>query len=188
MRDLCPHRGIPLSAGWFDGERVTCKYHGWEFEPCSGPVHEDPSLDRMQDTLDPTRSSRAAYACEERDGYAWVYVPEPGSGMGARSAAELAAGAGGAEVHDQIPHGASRRRPALQRGSRHHRADGSGAWAVRAPVVVVAFSAAASTRSRSTLSRSWMRSTAGATPASAWPRTLHPATACRTSCWARTGQ
>ena len=21
MRDLCPHRGIPLSAGWFDGER-----------------------------------------------------------------------------------------------------------------------------------------------------------------------
>jgi len=23
MRDLCPHRGIPLSAGWFDGETVT---------------------------------------------------------------------------------------------------------------------------------------------------------------------
>src|SRR5207248_3270747 len=22
MRDLCPHRGIPLSAGWFDGETV----------------------------------------------------------------------------------------------------------------------------------------------------------------------
>jgi phenylpropionate dioxygenase-like ring-hydroxylating dioxygenase large terminal subunit len=35
MRDLCPHRGIPLSAGWFDGETVTCKYHGWRFEPCS---------------------------------------------------------------------------------------------------------------------------------------------------------
>jgi len=29
MRDLCPHRGIPLSAGWFDGQSVTCKYHGW---------------------------------------------------------------------------------------------------------------------------------------------------------------
>ena len=36
MRDLCPHRGIPLSAGWFDGETVQCKYHGWRFEPCSG--------------------------------------------------------------------------------------------------------------------------------------------------------
>ncbi len=33
MRDLCPHRGIPLSYGWYDGERVTCRYHGWAFEP-----------------------------------------------------------------------------------------------------------------------------------------------------------
>src|SRR4030088_2824117 len=32
MRDLCPHRGIPLSAGGFDGETVTCHYHGWRFE------------------------------------------------------------------------------------------------------------------------------------------------------------
>ena len=44
MRDLCPHRGIPLSAGWFDGETVTCKYHGWEFEPCSGQCTQIPSL------------------------------------------------------------------------------------------------------------------------------------------------
>src|SRR5262249_17623467 len=28
MRDLCPHRGIPLSAGGFDGESVACKDHG----------------------------------------------------------------------------------------------------------------------------------------------------------------
>ncbi len=44
MRDLCPHRGIPLSAGWFDGETVQCKYHGWRFEPCSGQCREIPSL------------------------------------------------------------------------------------------------------------------------------------------------
>ena len=31
MRDSCPHRGIPLSAGWFDGETIMCKYHGWRF-------------------------------------------------------------------------------------------------------------------------------------------------------------
>ena len=36
MRDLCPHRGIPLSYGWFDGQQVTCKYHGWGFEPVLG--------------------------------------------------------------------------------------------------------------------------------------------------------
>ena len=79
MRDLCPHRGIPLSAGWFDGERVTCKYHGWEFEPCSGQCTKIPSL-TSADTLDATKIFAAAYTCEERDGYAWVYMPEPGAG------------------------------------------------------------------------------------------------------------
>jgi phenylpropionate dioxygenase-like ring-hydroxylating dioxygenase large terminal subunit len=82
MRDLCPHRGIPLSAGWFDGDTVQCKYHGWRFEPCSGQCREIPSLIGT-DTLDATKIYATAYACEERDGYAWVYVPEPGAGRGA---------------------------------------------------------------------------------------------------------
>jgi len=82
MRDLCPHRGIPLSAGWFDGERVTCKYHGWEFDPCSGQCLVIPSLTNA-DTLDATKIYAGAYACEERDGYAWVYLPSPGAGRGA---------------------------------------------------------------------------------------------------------
>jgi phenylpropionate dioxygenase-like ring-hydroxylating dioxygenase large terminal subunit len=85
MRDLCPHRGIPLSAGWFDGETVTCKYHGWEFDPCSGQCKLIPSLTDA-DTLDATKIYAAAYGCEERDGYAWVYLPQPGAG---RSAAPL---------------------------------------------------------------------------------------------------
>ncbi len=36
MRDLCPHRGIPLSAVLCDGEPVQCQYHGEQFKPCSG--------------------------------------------------------------------------------------------------------------------------------------------------------
>ena len=80
MRDLCPHRGIPLSAGWFDGERVTCKYHGWEFEPCSGQCQKIPSLTDV-DTLGATKIFAGAYPCEERDGYAWVYMPQPGAGI-----------------------------------------------------------------------------------------------------------
>src|SRR3984957_13429584 len=79
MRDLCPHRGIPLSAGWFDGETVTCKYHGWRFEPCSGQCKEIPSL-TSHETLDPTKIFASAFPCEERDGYAWVYLPSPGTG------------------------------------------------------------------------------------------------------------
>lgn len=79
MRDTCPHRGIPLSYGWFDGECVTCKYHGWAFEPVSGQCREIPSL-TSEDTLDPTRIFAAAFPCEERDGNIWVYVPQPGRG------------------------------------------------------------------------------------------------------------
>jgi phenylpropionate dioxygenase-like ring-hydroxylating dioxygenase large terminal subunit len=78
MRDLCPHRGIPLSAGWFDGETVQCKYHGWRFEPCSGQCKEIPSLTGF-DILQPEKIYATSYPCEERDGYAWVYIPEPGA-------------------------------------------------------------------------------------------------------------
>ena len=79
MRDSCPHRGIPLSHGWFDGQHVTCRYHGWEFEPCSGQCGTIPSLS-SHDRLDATRIYATAYPCVERDGYAWVYVPGAGAG------------------------------------------------------------------------------------------------------------
>jgi phenylpropionate dioxygenase-like ring-hydroxylating dioxygenase large terminal subunit len=79
LRDLCPHRGIPLSAGWFDGETVQCKYHGWRFEPCSGRCEEIPSL-TTHDSLDPTKIYANAFPVAERDGFAWVYIPAPGAG------------------------------------------------------------------------------------------------------------
>jgi phenylpropionate dioxygenase-like ring-hydroxylating dioxygenase large terminal subunit len=79
LRDLCPHRGIPLSAGWFDGSTVQCKYHGWRFEPCTGRCEEIPSL-TSHDTLEPTRIYANAFPVAERDGYAWVYIPAPGAG------------------------------------------------------------------------------------------------------------
>jgi phenylpropionate dioxygenase-like ring-hydroxylating dioxygenase large terminal subunit len=79
LRDMCPHRGIPLSAGWFDGETVQCKYHGWRFEPCSGRCEEIPSL-TPHDALQPNKIYANAFPVTERDGYAWVYIPEPGAG------------------------------------------------------------------------------------------------------------
>ena len=78
MRDSCPHRGIPLSVGWFDGNRVTCRYHGWEFEPCTGRCELIPSL-TTHEHLDATRIYATAFPCEERDGHAWVFVAGPGS-------------------------------------------------------------------------------------------------------------
>ena len=79
LRDMCPHRGIPLSAGWFDGETVQCKYHGWRFEPCTGRCEEIPSL-TSHDALEPTKIYANSFPVAERDGYAWVYVPAPGAG------------------------------------------------------------------------------------------------------------
>ncbi len=79
LRDLCPHRGIPLSAGWFDGETVMCKYHGWRFEPCSGRCAEIPSL-TSHDGLQPSKIYANAFPVREGDGYAWVYVPAAGAG------------------------------------------------------------------------------------------------------------
>src|SRR5580658_7585846 len=79
MRDLCPHRGIPLSAGWFDGETVQCKYHGWKFEPCSGQCKEIPSLTGL-DVLQPEKIYATSYPCAESDGFCWVYIPEAGAG------------------------------------------------------------------------------------------------------------
>jgi phenylpropionate dioxygenase-like ring-hydroxylating dioxygenase large terminal subunit len=73
MRDSCPHRGIPLSYGRFDGKNVECSYHGWKFEACSGQCVEIPSL-TSQDKLKVERIFAGHYPCEELDGYFWVYM------------------------------------------------------------------------------------------------------------------
>lgn len=31
VRDLCPHRGVPLSKGWVEGEHIVCPYHGLQY-------------------------------------------------------------------------------------------------------------------------------------------------------------
>ncbi len=78
MRDSCPHRGIPLSHGRFDGKTVECSYHGWRFEACSGQCVEIPSL-TGQDKLKVERIFAGHYPCEERDGYFWVYMNAAGA-------------------------------------------------------------------------------------------------------------
>jgi phenylpropionate dioxygenase-like ring-hydroxylating dioxygenase large terminal subunit len=78
MRDACPHRGIPLSYGRFDGKSVECSYHGWKFDGCSGQCVEIPSL-TTQDKLKVERIFAGHYPCEEHDGYVWVYMREASS-------------------------------------------------------------------------------------------------------------
>jgi phenylpropionate dioxygenase-like ring-hydroxylating dioxygenase large terminal subunit len=76
LHDACPHRGMPLSCGHFDGQNVECSYHGWKFEPHSGQCQLIPSLTADQ-KLKFDRIYAGSYACEEHDEYVWVFIPEP---------------------------------------------------------------------------------------------------------------
>lgn len=89
LQDACPHRGMPLSCGWFDGREVECSYHGWKFDAKSGQCKLIPSLTADQ-TLKVERIYAGSYACEEHDDFVWVFVPEPGpSGAGFTQRAEI---------------------------------------------------------------------------------------------------
>ncbi|HVQ31807.1 MAG TPA: Rieske 2Fe-2S domain-containing protein, partial [Vicinamibacteria bacterium] len=75
LRDTCPHRGIPLSYGRFDGREVECAYHGWRFEPRSGQCRAIPSLPEGS-PLHVDRIYASAFPCHEADGFFWVFLPE----------------------------------------------------------------------------------------------------------------
>jgi phenylpropionate dioxygenase-like ring-hydroxylating dioxygenase large terminal subunit len=74
MRNLCPHRGMPLSFGRFDGERVECPYHGWQFD-MKGRCRHIPALVQGDD-LQTDKVGIVTYAAEETDGMIWVYIPD----------------------------------------------------------------------------------------------------------------
>jgi len=75
LRDACPHRGMPLSYGHFDGRQVECAYHSWRFDPCSGQCRAIPSLPEAA-PLHVKRIYASAFPCREADGFFWVYVPQ----------------------------------------------------------------------------------------------------------------
>jgi phenylpropionate dioxygenase-like ring-hydroxylating dioxygenase large terminal subunit len=71
LRDICPHRGMPLTEGRFDGTEVECCYHGWRFAT-DGRCTAIPSLVTGQ-TFDLSRVAVAAYRAMEAQGNIWVY-------------------------------------------------------------------------------------------------------------------
>ncbi len=79
LRDSCPHRGIPLSDGKFDGGQIECCYHGWKFDCHSGQCTAIPSLTPEQaQKIRVDRIYAGSFVCEEHDDFIWVFVPEPG--------------------------------------------------------------------------------------------------------------
>ncbi|HEV8028567.1 MAG TPA: Rieske (2Fe-2S) protein, partial [Stellaceae bacterium] len=72
LRDICPHRGMPLSCGAFDGGEVECCYHGWRFDR-NGQCTAIPSLVPEQE-FDIARIRVKRYAAVEVQGNIWVYL------------------------------------------------------------------------------------------------------------------
>lgn len=76
VRDICPHRGVPLRYGIFDGETVRCRYHGWRFGG-DGRCVEIPSL-LPDHGVNLDRIRVPAYPCVEKQGLIWVLPPDDG--------------------------------------------------------------------------------------------------------------
>ncbi|MDE2463599.1 MAG: aromatic ring-hydroxylating dioxygenase subunit alpha [Alphaproteobacteria bacterium] len=76
MRDICPHRGVPLSAGRATASGVECPYHGWQFRS-DGVCAHIPSLTDEQD-FDPGKIRVRTYPVREQDGLIWIYMAAEG--------------------------------------------------------------------------------------------------------------
>lgn len=73
LKDNCPHRGVPLSEGWYDGRTITCCYHGWEFNH-EGTCQKIPAL--ADGKIDVSKIKVYQYPCKEINGTIWIYMPQ----------------------------------------------------------------------------------------------------------------
>lgn len=65
----CPHRGCDLSLGVFDGNLLTCPFHGWRFQPDGQCVHIPAN---QTQTFFPAASRLRRYQVEEKFGVIWI--------------------------------------------------------------------------------------------------------------------
>ncbi len=74
LRDICPHRAVPLSCGRLNGSEIECAYHGWRFDE-SGHCKLIPALNQEQ-SLDLTKFKVRSYPVQEVQGNIWIYMSE----------------------------------------------------------------------------------------------------------------
>lgn len=72
LEDRCCHRGLPLSMGRIEGDRVRCGYHGLLFDADGGCI-EVPG----QSTVPPGAGVRT-YPVVDRFGWIWIWMGERG--------------------------------------------------------------------------------------------------------------
>jgi phenylpropionate dioxygenase-like ring-hydroxylating dioxygenase large terminal subunit len=74
FKDLCIHRGTALSLGTITDGRLTCAYHGWEYDRTGACVHI-PALPPGSSI--PRKARAIVYQAREAYGLVWVAMADP---------------------------------------------------------------------------------------------------------------
>jgi phenylpropionate dioxygenase-like ring-hydroxylating dioxygenase large terminal subunit len=73
-RDLCLHRGVPLSLGWLENDELICRYHGVRYNKAGQCV----CIPAEPEAAIPSRLKLKTYSTVERYGLVWVRLVETG--------------------------------------------------------------------------------------------------------------
>jgi phenylpropionate dioxygenase-like ring-hydroxylating dioxygenase large terminal subunit len=73
LRDICPHRAVPLSAGCVKSGTVECPYHGWRFGLSDGKCKEIPALPKDSD-MAVDRIGVRTYPIQQAGPLIWIYL------------------------------------------------------------------------------------------------------------------
>jgi phenylpropionate dioxygenase-like ring-hydroxylating dioxygenase large terminal subunit len=74
FKDLCIHRGTALSLGYVTAGRLTCLYHGWEYDR-TGACVRIPSL--PEGSSIPRKARAISYQTQEAYGLVWLALTDP---------------------------------------------------------------------------------------------------------------
>lgn len=72
VRDICPHRAAPFSAGCIKGGTVECPYHGWRFGVDDGVCQEIPAL-TADSAVEPERIKVRTFPVAQTGHLLWVW-------------------------------------------------------------------------------------------------------------------
>jgi phenylpropionate dioxygenase-like ring-hydroxylating dioxygenase large terminal subunit len=67
-RDLCIHRGVPISMGWMEDDEIVCPYHGFRY----GPDGQCTRVPAQADAVIPKKLCLQTVLAEERYGIVWI--------------------------------------------------------------------------------------------------------------------
>lgn len=68
LDNRCVHRWAPLSAGWVEGDRIVCGYHGFQYAP-DGACVKIPSQGAV-----PSKARVRAYRLTEQRPFIWIWM------------------------------------------------------------------------------------------------------------------